>query len=136
MLTSNGLKLVTQGDNEEETGKAKASIGYILIGLFGLLFVDNIVQNVFYRIDAPGGDLTIDLGQGLREIVGFTNFIVSWAGPVAIITLVAGGLMYVGAFGNEETQTTARKMMITSLVGIIVIYGAFAVVSTMIAGSL
>lgn len=136
MLTITGLQLITEGDNEEEASKAKKNIAYIAGGLFALLFVDNIIRNVFYNIDRPGSDLSIDLGQGIREIVGFTNFIVSWIGPIAIITLVAGGLMYVGSFGNEETQSKAKKMMITSLIGIVMIYGAFGLVSTIISGSL
>lgn len=136
MLTITGLQLITLGENEEEAGKAKKNIVYILGGLFALIFVDNIINNVFYNIDRPGDDLTINLGQGVREIVGFTNFMVSWIGPIAVITLVAGGLMYVGSFGNEETQSKAKKMMITSLVGIVAIYGAFGLVSTIISGSL
>jgi len=136
MLTLTGLRLITLGDNEEEAGKAKKNIIYILGGLFALLFVDNMINNVFYVIDKPGENITIDLAQGIREIVGFTNFIVSWITPVAVITLVAGGLMYVGSFGNEETQTKAKKMIITSLIGIVIIYGAFGLVSTIISGSL
>lgn len=136
MLVLRGLVLITQGSNEEETGKAKASIGYILVGLFGLIFVDNLIRNVFYKIDSPGNDLRIDLGQGIREVVGFTNLLVGWIGPIAIITLVAGGFMYAISFGNEDTQEKAKKMMTTSLIGIVIIYGAFGIVSTLISGSL
>jgi hypothetical protein len=82
--------MVTLGDSEEEMGKAKKNIGFILGGLFALIFVDGIIRNVFYNIDRPGQNVSIDLGQGIKELVGFTNLIVSFMGPIAIITLVAG----------------------------------------------
>jgi hypothetical protein len=136
MLIITGMEMVTMGDSEDEMGKSKKNIGYILGGLFLLIFVDNIIRNVFYKIDRPGQNVSVDLAQGVKELVGFTNLLVSFVGPIAIITLVAGGLMYVASFGNEETQGKAKKMMITSLVGIVAIYGAFGVVSTIITGSL
>ncbi len=136
MLVITGLRLVTNSDQEDEVGKNKKNIMYILGGLFALLFVDTFIRNVFYKIDAPGEDLTIDLGQGITELVSFTNFIVSWVGPIAILTFVAGGAMYVFAFGDEEQQGTARKMMTASLIGIVFIFGAFGIVSTVITGRL
>ncbi len=136
MLVITGLKLVTTSDQEDEVGKNKKNIIYILGGLFVLLFVDTFIRNVFYKIDSPGEDITIDLGQGITELVSFTNFIVSWVGPVAILTFVAGGAMYVFAFGDEEQQGTAKKMMTSSLIGIVFIFGAFGIVSTIITGRL
>lgn len=137
MLVVNGLEMISKGgENEDEAKQARNNVIYVLGGLFALIFVDGIIRNVFYKIDQPGSDLTIDLGQGIQELVGFTNLIVSVVGPIAIITLVAGGALYVASFGNEDNQGTAKKMMISSLVGIIVIYGAFGIVSTFISGSL
>jgi cytochrome bd-type quinol oxidase subunit 2 len=134
MLVISGANMVAKGGNEEEAAKEKKRIGYISLGLVGLIFVDNIIRNVLYKIDKPLSDPTIDVSQGIREIVSFTNLIITFVGPVAILTLVAGGAMYVFSAGNDETQEKAKKMIFTSLVGIILIYGAFGIVSTIVAG--
>jgi hypothetical protein len=61
--------------------------------------------------------------------------VVSIVGPVAIISLVIGGVMYMTAAGKEETMEKAKRLIIASIVGIIIIYGAFAIISTFIAGN-
>jgi len=134
LLVQSGLRMVTHGANEEEVSKDKKRVFSIGIGLVALIFVDTIIRNVLYKIDDPLKNPTIDLKQGTTELIGFTNLIITLVAPIAILTLVAGGAWYVASMGNEENQEKAKKMMITSLLGIILIYGAFGIVSTLIIG--
>jgi hypothetical protein len=134
MLIKSAAKLIIMGGNDEETGKEKKNIGYISIGLVLLIFVDSLIRKVFYKMDNPYENATIDVAQGVKEVIGFTNLLVTFVGGFAILMLVIGAVMYVGSFGNDETQTKAKKLMITSLIGIVVIYGIFGFVSTIIAG--
>jgi len=134
ILIQSGLKLVTSGASEDEVSKEKKRIMSVGAGLVALIFVDTLIRKVLYKIDNPLENPTIDLGQGVKEMVGFVNLIVTFAGPVAILTLVAGGVWYAAAAGEEEAQGKAKKMMITSLIGIILIFGAFGIVSTLIIG--
>ena len=55
------------------------------------------------------------------------------AGPFALLSLVGGGLMYVLAGGEEEKVGKAKKIITWALIGIVIIYGAFAIVSTFVA---
>lgn len=135
MLVRSGFRMVALGHNEEELGNDKKNIAWISIGLVALVFMDNFVKNVFYKIDNPFETPTLDVGQGIKEIVSFTNLVVGFVGPIAILSLVAGGVMYVASGGNDDTQGKAKKLMATSLVGIIIIYGAFGIVSTIISGA-
>ncbi len=134
MLVRSGLRMSMQGANEEEVSKDKKTIFYITFGLFLLVFVDSLIGNVFYKIDNPLANPEIDVAQGVKEIMGFTNILVTFVGPIAVLMLVVGGLMYVMNFGNEETQTKAKKLIYTSLGGIILIYGAFGLVTTFVMG--
>lgn len=134
MLVRSGLRMATLGSNEEEVTKDRKNILYVSVGLIALIFVDTLVRRVLYKIDNPLENPTIDYTQGIREIAGFANLLVSFVGPLAVTMLVIAGIMYLANFGNEETQTKAKKMIIASLIGIIMIYGAFGVVSTIIIG--
>src|SRR5690606_22128987 len=81
-----------------------------------------------------GAQAGLNVAQGISEIVGFTNFLVSILTPVAILVVVGGGIMYASSGGNEETQNKAKRMITLALIGLLIIYGAFAIVSTFISG--
>jgi len=40
----------------------------------------------------------------------------------------------VTAFGDEERSTKAKKVIINSMIALMIIYGSFALVSTLISG--
>lgn len=135
-LAFSGSQMIAQASSEDQVSKAKKNFGVTLGALVALIFADGLIRRVFYRVDTPLDEPRVDLGQGVEELAGFINLVVAFMGPIAMITLVAGGLMYAASAGNEETQTKARKMIGVSLAGIVLIYGAFALVSTVISGQL
>lgn len=135
-LVYSASRMVALATNDDEVSKAKKNFGVTLGAMVALILSDGLVRRVFYRIDTPLNQPRVDLGQGMQELVGFINLIVAVTGPVMILTMVAGGLMYAASGGDEEKQTKARKMIGVSLLGIVLIYGAFAIVSTAITGRL
>ena len=134
VLARSGIHMATVGGNEEAVANDKKSIMGVSIGLVALVFIDSLIRKVFFVSDNPFEGPRPDIPQGIREIAGFTNLIVTFAAPIAILTMLGGAVMYAISAGNDETQEKAKKMMIASLIGIIMIYGAFGLVSTFIAG--
>lgn len=138
-IVRNGLRMVTVGGNEEELAKDKKNLAWGIVGLLFILLATPLVNEVFYKIDTtkyPGVDTVrpiIDASRGLREIIGATNLIVMFVGPFAILSLIGGAIYYITAGGEEEATGKAKKIIIWSLIGIIVIYGAFGIVSTFVA---
>ena len=144
MLVRSGLKLVTAGGDEEVVTKHKKGLLYSVAGL-SLIFVGDIfINQVFYVTDISGyastGDttkeITIDTEEGIAQIAGITSFIVQFVGPISILVLVAGGLMYITSGGDEEKMNKAKRLLIATGIGIMIIYGAFALVSTFLAGDI
>lgn len=139
-IVRSGLRMVTLGANEEELGKDKKNLAYGIVGLLFILLASPIVNQVFYKIDVtryPGVEPVrpgIDVARGLGELVGFTNLVIKFVGPAAILALLAGGIMYAIAGGDEEKTAKAKKIMLWALIGIIIIFGAFGIVSTFVAG--
>jgi cytochrome bd-type quinol oxidase subunit 2 len=142
MIVRSGIGLVTSGGDDEEVGKNRRSIMYSLGGL-GLLYVGDIfINKVFYRINKSvysgitGVHPQADAKEGVEQIVGITNLVVSFVGPIAVLMLLAGAVMYATAGGEDDRVERAKRIIIASLVGIVIIYGAFALVSTILAGRL
>ncbi len=139
LIVRNGLRMITMGSSEDKIETDKKNLVYSIIGLVMIVIADNAVRNVFYKLDVtsyPSGGVkpAVDAARGVQEIVGFTNLVVSIVGPVAILALLAGGVMYMTAAGQEDRMTTAKRLILAALAGIIIMYGAFAIVSTFIAG--
>ncbi|PJC37320.1 hypothetical protein CO046_01110 [Candidatus Peregrinibacteria bacterium CG_4_9_14_0_2_um_filter_53_11] len=138
-IVRSGLRLVTLGGTEDEVGKDKKNIGYALLGLVIILMANPIINNVFFKIDTsqyPGIDAVrpgIDAAQLVKEIAGVTNIIAALAGPFALLSLMAGGLMYALGAGDDARIEKAKKIITWSLIGIVIIYGSFAIVSTFVA---
>ena len=139
MLVRNGMRLLVYGGNEEEVTKDKKNIFYAMLGLIFIMLSNTVINKVFFKIDTsqyPGIGAVrpaIDVKQLVGEIAGITNLVAAITGPFALLSLVAGGLMYTLSAGDEEKIGKAKKIIFGSLIAIVLIYGAFAIVSTFVA---
>ncbi len=142
MVVQAGVKLITAGGEEEEVSKNKKNIMYSAGGLIIIYVGEIFITKVFYKIDKnvytgiTGVHPAIDAKEGVAQIAGITNFVMAFAGPVAVLMLIAGAIMYATAGGEEEKMNEAKRLIVATIAGIIIIYGAFAVVSTIIASKL
>lgn len=137
-----GFKLVTSGGNEEESGKHKKALLYSAAGLVLIYLGDVFINKVFYKVDksvynaSTGVHPTVDAKAGVEQITGITNFIVTFVGPIGVLMLIVGAVMYATAGGNDEQLQKAKRVLLTAGIGLVIIFGAFAVVSTVLSGKL
>lgn len=142
MVVQAGVKLITSGGEEEEVSKNKKNIMYSGGGLIIIYVGDIFINKVFYKVDKQvytgitGVHPAIDAKEGVSQIAGITNFVISFAGPIAVLMLIAGAIMYATAGGEEEKMNQAKRLIVATVAGIIIIYGAFAVVSSVISSRL
>jgi hypothetical protein len=139
MIIRSALKLVTAGGNEEQSTTHRKSLMYSVGGLLLIYIGEIFIDNVFYKVDAEryngireGAQVMIDAQRGVEEIAGITNLIVTFMAPVAVIMLIIGAVMYATAAGSEEQMDKAKRLVIAVFIGIVIIFGAFAIVSTVI----
>jgi hypothetical protein len=64
-----------------------------------------------------------------------TEFLLDFAGVVAVIILVIGGFWYITSAGNEEQAEKGKKAIINAIIGLVVVILAYAIV-TIISGTL
>lgn len=135
MLVRIGGRMVALSESEDELGQDKKNLGLIAMGLVMMIFSDYLIRKVLFRVDSPvAGNVSIDIPEAIQQLIGFTNLAISFVGPLAMITLVAGGLMYALSGANEDLAGQAKKMIQVSLIGIILIYSGYAIVNTFIVG--
>jgi hypothetical protein len=140
-IISSGSKMITMGSDDAKIGKIKKNLTYAIVGLLLIIVSDTLINQVFYNIDLSrypttgGAQPGVNAAKGVQEIVGFTNLVVSFVGPIAVLVLIAGGVLYMTAAGDDAKMGKAKKLIFAALIGIIIIYGAFAIVSTFISGS-
>ncbi|MBT4384182.1 hypothetical protein HOD30_00360 [Candidatus Peregrinibacteria bacterium] len=139
MFIRAGATMISGSHNEEAVTQSKKSLMVGAAGLFLVLISDLVVRNILY--DAEYNDtasktiVEIDQNAFIAQVVAFTNILVTFVGPIMMLGIVIGGVVYVTSAGNEERTNLAKKILLNSVIGIIIIYSAFALVSTVITGS-
>lgn len=138
MFIRAGAMMVIAGDSEEDVSKEKKSLALGAGGLLMVIVSDLVVRRVFYvaefNEDADKTIVSIDQSEGIQQLVAVTNLMVSFVGPIMLLGIVAGGVLYMTAGGDEERTGLAKKIVMNSIIGVVIIYGAFALVSTVIVG--
>ena len=81
--------------------------------------------------DQPIGDLESDPTKISGVIVGI---VLAALGIMFMIQIIIGGISWMTASGNEEKITKAKKTIIHSALGLIIVIGAFALTNYILKG--
>lgn len=77
-------------------------------------------------------DDNISKEKDLRKlIIGWMNFLLGLTAVLAVVALVWAGFTYVTAMGDDSRIETAKNVVIWTVVGILLILGAYAIVNTL-----
>lgn len=78
------------------------------------------------------GTVQVSGWTGNAENLAFRiiNYVLGAAGLVAVIYLIIGGFNYITAGGNEEQSKKATKTLLNAVIGLVVIFAAYAIVVT------
>ncbi|MCL5666353.1 MAG: peptidoglycan-binding protein [Patescibacteria group bacterium] len=62
-------------------------------------------------------------------IVKVIQYLLTFAGMIAVGMLVVGGFWYITAGGNEETSEKGRKTIMNAIIGVVVVLMAYAIIT-------
>ncbi|MEA2098435.1 MAG: pilin [Patescibacteria group bacterium] len=108
----------------------KNSIKKILVSTN--VFVSSLVLGVSSVMAAA--PLVVEVHNPIKtndfsELVeNFLLWILSVAGALALLMLVAGGVLYVTSSGNEQKIETARKMITWTILGLMLILASYSII--------
>jgi hypothetical protein len=138
---TNGYRMMTLGSESSSLEREKKNFLFGAIGLLTIIFSESVIGKVFYRINfkAPYSQLTglqpaVNIDEGIRQIVAIANVAISILGPALILIFIASIVYYMVSAGEEEKQKQAGRALTFAAIGILVIYGAFGIISTIISG--
>jgi hypothetical protein len=138
MFMKSGAMMIAQGYSEETVSREKKNLALSAVGLLIVIVSDLIVRKLLYdaEYNDAASETVIAINQNaiITQTVAVTNLIVTFVGPIMMLGIVAGGVLYIVAGGDEEKTGMAKKILLNSVIGVIIIYGAFALVSTVING--
>ncbi len=135
MLFLAGFKLVTAGGNEEVVTKQHKTISWIFLGMGTILvaeaFVTVFAPEVDGQVVAPGME---QIGTFSQQMGGFTNFLLTFTGGLAVLALVVGALYFSTAAMNAEQAEKGKKIILGAVLGLVLTISAYAVVNTILSG--
>lgn len=139
-IISSAYRIITLGSEASNLERDKKNLIFGAAGLAIIIFSESIIAKVFYKLDfkhysqTQGVNPKIDISEGARQIASAANLAVSIIGPVLIAIIIGAAIMYMTSGGNEEKQTQAKRAIGFAAIGMLVVYGAFGLVSTVISG--
>jgi hypothetical protein len=71
-----------------------------------------------------------------KGVVGVTNFLIAFAGLVATLMIVRAGFNMVVSAGNPSAYSSAKKMLVGAIGGMVLVLLAFVLVNTLVNGSI
>lgn len=105
-----------------------------LLGLtLGLLNTGTALAS--FHTGTGGADVPIgepeNILPGFKTVQGVIktifNLVIIIAGTIFVILLLVGGIQYLTAAGNEEATGKAKKLIVDSVVGLIIVLAAWAI---------
>lgn len=123
------LRFITAGGDEGVMETEKRNFTWGFLGLIIVMIADTFVDIVYNKktLSFAGEEGS---EQGIKEIFGVINFILSFIAVIAVMTIVIAGIYYVASFGNDEATKKAKGIIKTTLIGFIVISLAYVIVAT------
>lgn len=125
----------------------KIAAGIVSLSISGLFLASALVAlPAMVSADAPDpGDSDFGLSDtgfqqvGVRSdndlkdtIAQIINIILGFLGIIAVIIILAGGFKWMTAGGNEDKVAESRKMIVQGVIGLVVIFAAWAIASFVI----
>ena len=83
-------------------------------------------------VQDPKTQLCVDPSErrGAADIIVLViNFLLLFAGLIAILFIVIGGYKYITSAGNAESAKSGRETVVNAIIGLVIIILAFVIVS-------
>lgn len=130
LIIYGGYTWMFAGGNEATVDKAKKIIINSTIGVAVILASAAIAQFVIKTLAEEGVDATTwnDPESSVMDIiVRVVNAALSFLGVFLVGFIVYGGYMWMFSGGNQERVDKARKILINSVIGAVIVLMAFAI---------
>ncbi|MFA6254990.1 MAG: TrbC/VirB2 family protein [Patescibacteria group bacterium] len=109
--------------------RSKATIFFVLVVLFFMLAPVVLALETGLNYGTYSGLGTQDIRVTIMKII---RVILGFVGVIAIVIVIYGGYTWMTSGGNAEKIEKAKKILINAVIGLVIIFSAFAIVSFII----
>lgn len=127
-----GFRLVTAHGDEEIITAQKNHIKWGFVGLMFVMLADVAVNRIFYPSQGQKGLGKEELTTLFSEGVGVLRFFLAFVGILAVVSLIASGVIYITSGGDEAATGKAKKNIFGSLIAIIIIVMSYIFVASFV----
>jgi len=103
----------------------------ILMTIFALTAMPALATTDVITVDDVGLSYGGDTGLGTKDIraglMSIVRALLSFLGVLSILIILYGGFTWMTAGGNEEKISQAKKIISAGIIGLIIIFTAFAI---------
>lgn len=96
---------------------------------FGALALGALAASpVYAQINTGvGADLTIGSTDPQSIVINLINWVLGILALIAVIFILMGGFRWMTAGGNEESVETAKKILISAIIGLVIVMAAWGI---------
>ncbi len=76
-------------------------------------------------ITVPPTTSTTDFSTLVGKVL---EWVLSVAGSIALLMLVAGGIMYITSAGNEQKIATSKKIITWTILGLMIVLASYSII--------
>ncbi len=128
MVMWGGIQYVIANGDPGKVAKGKKTITNSIIGL-AIVMTASIISGTIADIVSEAKK------SGDQFFIGIFNQVILWAGVIAAIMIVWGGIQYITSTGNPQAVSKAKNTILYSVIGLLIVIMAAVLVNT-IAGSI
>ena len=136
VLVISGVQISASAGNESALKSAKENIFKVVTGLVLLISfraIISLINNLFKGVDTgklfcPVGNSVELCSTGVPAILGNAISVASFfAGVVAVIFIIIGGIRYTTSVGSPKALENAKKTLIYAIAGLVLSMSAYAI---------
>jgi type IV secretory pathway VirB2 component (pilin) len=118
-----GLYMILSGGSQAD--KAKEIIKWVIIGLVVILLAKVIVAFIYAALGENLADIGINIPGGtgdIRQVItSVLNTVLNFVGLIAVIAIVIAGIWLIVGMGSDESKDRAKKIILYTIIGLIII---------------
>ncbi|MFA5420943.1 MAG: hypothetical protein WC280_02895 [Patescibacteria group bacterium] len=91
-------------------------------------FSDNSGLNSFAEKTGHSEQKLFSSGEGIASSIGIIiQYLLSFLGVIFMVLMVYGGILWMTASGNDQQVEKAKKIIVESILGLVIIVSAYAI---------
>ncbi len=118
VIIVSGVMYLFSGANIELNEKAKKTLVGAVVGFAIVLGSKFIINEVGCALGWTGAT---DCGTGAKSMITrMITFLFSIVGIIALIGIIIGGILHIGSAGDESKAKSAKKILVSSVIGLVI----------------